>query len=219
MTLSTCPRKELHHVIEELDQALYNHHDWHRLLIRSLVCKQPADKQDLEPNAHEHCRFGQWYYSQTKDHLTQHPGFIAVGKEHKHLHELTKKLLETNLTGTTISNVDYDNFMNSLERLQLEIASLKNEIEELLYHRDVLTGASNREDMFSTLRKQFEMVKRKIYDSSAVIMMDLDYFSRVNNVYGHPMGDKVLVAVVNCVNANLRAYDSIFRYFAQDKSS
>lgn len=46
----------------ELDQALYNHLQWHKNLIRVLACRAPCDKHDIIPKAHKECRFGQWYY-------------------------------------------------------------------------------------------------------------------------------------------------------------
>jgi hypothetical protein len=45
MALNEVTRDELQSVIAQLKEALYNHQQWHGNLIRSLVCKQPGDKQ------------------------------------------------------------------------------------------------------------------------------------------------------------------------------
>jgi len=45
----------------------------------------------------------------------------------------------------------------------------------------------------------------------AVIALDLDHFKQVNDVYGHPTGDKVLVALARTLQENVRAGDQAFR--------
>lgn len=50
---------QLQSVLGQLDQALYNHEQWHRNISRALISRLPADPPDL----HRHCRFGQWYDS------------------------------------------------------------------------------------------------------------------------------------------------------------
>ncbi len=217
MALSDLSRSDLQDIVTLLDQALYNHTEWYRLLIRALVCRLTSDQHDLSPNAHKQCRFGQWYYNTSASkNLEKNEGFMAIGKEHERMHHLATKLLETSQMNISISTYDYDNFANSLERLQLEMFALKHELEELIYSRDPLTGALNRIDMLPILREHQALLKRNVYKSSYLVMMDLDHFSEVNNTYGHAAGDKVLMTIAHYVIKNLRPYDKVFRYGGEE---
>ncbi len=59
MDLSKIHREELQDIISQCEQALYNHQQWYNLIIRSLICKLPHDRQDIIDDAHKECRFGQ----------------------------------------------------------------------------------------------------------------------------------------------------------------
>lgn len=216
MALTNLPHDQLQSIILQLDQALYNHREWHRLLIRALVCRLQADQHDLLPEAHKECRFGQWIYQYAHKKLLDSPGFVAITQEHERMHQLAKQMLMSAGVGTIISTDSYDKFANSLERLRLEISTLRHELEELVYNRDPLTGAINRLDMLGILRETQELVKRKIYKSCCLAMMDIDNFGKINDAYGHAAGDKTLVTIVHYITDNLRAYDKIFRYGGEE---
>lgn len=216
MSLTDMSHQELQTIIDHLDQALYNHKEWHRLLIRALVCQLEPNAHDLASEAHKECRFGQWYYNHQDGGIVEHPRFIAIGDEHIRLHKLAASLITASMTKSSVSTYDYDNFSNSLERLQLEIFSLKHELEELIYQRDPLTKATSRLYMLPILHEQVELLRRHVYQSSYIIMMDLDHFSDINNNYGHVAGDKVLAGITSFVIKNLRAYDKVFRYGGEE---
>ena len=148
MPITSLDHEELQNILFQLEQASYHHHQWYNLVIRSLVCKLPPDRHDLNSVAHKECRFGQWYYEIAPDNLHQHSGFIALGKEHKRMHALAAKLLGATNVGTNINPCDYDDFANSLERMRLELAVLQREISELLYNRDSLFTMASTTEIF-----------------------------------------------------------------------
>lgn len=209
-------RTELQQIMTQLDQALHNHQQWHNDLMRTLICRLPYDKHDAAPEAHKECRFGQWYYENTLPSIKKNPGFIAIGDAHKNMHQLARNILVTLHTSNSISSYDYDNFANSLERLKLEIYALKNELEAAFYDHDPLTMALNRVTLLPILREQQEMIKRKLSDSCCIAMMDLDSFKKINDTYGHIVGDKVLAAISRYVIEHLRPYDKLFRYGGEE---
>jgi diguanylate cyclase len=206
---------EVQAIIRQLDQALYNHMQWHGTLNRTLICRLPYDERDVVEDAHRRCLFGQWYYNQAPQRLRDHPAFVAMEAEHRRMHELAARLLHVAAADTPLTGFDYDAFANSLERLRLQIQTLKRELEDALYNRDALTGANARIGMLTRLREQQELVKRGVH-SCAIAMMDLDHFKDINDRLGHSAGDQVLAAAVGCVVNSIRPYDSVFRYGGEE---
>lgn len=215
MQLQNVDRTSMQQLLSQLDVALYNHQQWHNVLVRTIACRLPSDKHDIVEDAHKECRFGQWYYSNTTAFISEHPGFIAIGESHKHMHHQARQLLNSLETSNTISPMDYDNFANAMERLRLEISALKNEVELILYNRDPLTMAINRISMLPMLREQQELVRRRS-ESCCLAMLDLDFFKKVNDEYGHVAGDKVLAAIGHFLLEHVRAYDKVFRYGGEE---
>jgi len=209
------PPSQLQSMLSQLDQALYNHEQWYKNLSRALIARLPADPPDLQPDAHHRCRFGQWYDSADASALHNHPTFVAMGQAHEQMHHLATGLLQRESDGLPISPGDFDQFNNVLDRMRLEIQSLRRELSETLQNRDALTGARNRVTLLSDLREQHALVRRSL-QTCAVAMLDLDHFKRVNDEHGHLAGDSVLAATAQCVQAQLRPYDRVYRYGGEE---
>ena len=208
-------QQELQMTLQQLDQALYSHEQWLKEVIRTIICRLPYDLRDVAEDSHRQCRFGQWYYGNPPLALREHPAFVAIETEHARMHQLGAKLLLAATNETTGSPIDYDHFINTEERLHLEICSLKHELDALLLNRDALTGADNRFSMLAKLRELRELVKRRVQQCSLAIM-DLDHFKTINDTYGHSIGDQMLVALVHYIKTHLRPYDQIYRYGGEE---
>ena len=82
---------------------------------------------------------------------------------------------------------------------------------ELLYtaHRDARTGVYNKENT----QKVIDSILREenITGFHGFLIMDMDHFKEVNDVYGHALGDKVLEMFGNFLKAQLREQDVIGR--------
>jgi len=207
--------EELQTVLLQLDQAIYNHEQWSKGLDRTLICKSHCDQRDVSPEAHRQCQFGQWYYTHAPAKLQQLPAFVAIEAEHARMHQLATRLLMAVAVGKTISPYEYDNFAQTLERLRLQLHSLKRELNDQLYNRDPLTGVNTRIGLLTELREQHELVKRRV-QPCGLVMMDLDLFKAVNDGHGHPAGDQVLVETAVFLMEHLRTYDKVFRYGGEE---
>lgn len=206
----------LQEAVQQLDQAMYNHEQWFKNLDRTLVCRATCDERDLASDSYRQCPFGQWYYHGVIPAIRDLAGFESIGVEHQRMHEIAASLLQVSAEGGAISPYDYDAFANSLERLRLQIQTLRRELTELLYRRDPLTGAESRLSLLTVLREQHELLTRGVQKACSIAMMDLDSFKRVNDTFGHPAGDKVLVEFAAFVMANVRPYDKLFRYGGEE---
>lgn len=201
--------------LSQLERAIDNHDKWFDAIARTLICRLPHEHRDVSEDAHRLCMFGQWYYDHAPDRLRSHPAFIAIESEHKRMHQLAAGLLRTAAAGGTITTQDFDDFVNSMQRLRLQLYTLKHEVEDALYNLDPLTGAASRTGMLTKLREQQDMVKRKV-QSCSIAMLDLDHFKDINDRYGHTAGDKVLVTAAHYVMQHIRPYDRLFRYGGEE---
>lgn len=201
--------------IAQLDQAIYNHDQWYKNVVRVLVARLPPDASDLMCDAHQQCRFGQWYESDAVGPLRDIPAFVALGEAHKSMHASGTHLLQRIGDDLPISAGDLDQFSNLLDHMRLELESLRRDLAETVRNRDPLTDARNRASMLSDLREQHALVRRGLQEC-ALVMIDIDHFKDVNDRHGHAMGDTVLKALARCLQANMRPYDRLYRYGGEE---
>lgn len=81
--------------------------------------------------------------------------------------------------------------------------------------RDPLTGALNRRAMNLDLATQIERFARQP-EAVSVAIMDLDFFKRLNDRYGHEAGDRVLVKLVEVVQRRIRCSDRLYRFGGEE---
>ncbi len=81
--------------------------------------------------------------------------------------------------------------------------------------RDPLTGLANRRHMDETLRQEHYRAQR-FRHPLAVAMGDLDYFKRINDSWGHALGDEVLKAIAEILRTGLRVTDLPTRYGGEE---
>ncbi len=211
MALYDVTRDELQGMLAQLEEAFHNHKEWHSALTRILICKLPGDKHDTSPKAHRECRFGQWYYGGVPDKLRCMPGFIAMGEAHLRMHKLAAELLIAAGADRHMTSLEFDAFVNALQRLQLEIVALQRELEDALHNHDSLTGAINRFGILPTLREQQELVKRRA-QVCCIVMVDLNNLKAINERHGHLAGDLALAGTAHYLIDSVRPYDKLFRY-------
>jgi diguanylate cyclase len=75
---------------------------------------------------------------------------------------------------------------------------------------DSLTGAFNRRFYSEILKKEWSRYKR-YGDNFSCALIDIDYFKKVNDTYGHDVGDQVLVNTVKLISTELRESDFLIR--------
>jgi len=84
-----------------------------------------------------------------------------------------------------------------------------------LAHRDALTGVNNRTTFDDSLGREISLAHRHDYDFT-MLLIDIDFFKKVNDVYGHKAGDDALKLIANTIKKNLRATDLLYRYGGEE---
>jgi diguanylate cyclase (GGDEF)-like protein len=98
----------------------------------------------------------------------------------------------------------------AMERLSRALEGLREQAMT-----DPLTGLYNRRYMWEFLQREWIRSKRKEIPL-AVIMIDLDYFKRVNDTFGHQAGDFVLTAVSAVLRTHIRSSDIVCRHGGEE---
>jgi len=111
--------------------------------------------------------------------------------------------------------------LSEKERLVKELSDANTELEKTqailqdLAIRDELTGLYNRREMDLILQEEMQRSQRYRRPLS-LVMLDIDHFKKVNDVYGHPAGDRVLRSFGVLLKNNLRATDRPIRYGGEE---
>ncbi len=98
--------------------------------------------------------------------------------------------------------------------LQEELIATREELR-VQATRDFLTGIWNRGMITQKLDEEISRAARA-NGSLGVIMVDIDHFKRINDTYGHPAGDSILVEVALRMQETLRAYDCLGRFGGEE---
>lgn len=86
---------------------------------------------------------------------------------------------------------------------------------ELLATTDALTGLLNRRRFDEKLHECFLALPRTGHHF-AVLMLDIDHFKRINDVHGHPAGDRVLKEIAQVITQNIRSTDTVARFGGEE---
>jgi diguanylate cyclase (GGDEF)-like protein len=98
--------------------------------------------------------------------------------------------------------------------LQNELISARETLR-IQAMQDSLTQILNHGAILDALLSEINRSHRE-YQSLSLIMADLDGFKKVNDSYGHVMGDQVLIEVARRMRNCLRSYDAIGRYGGEE---
>jgi diguanylate cyclase (GGDEF)-like protein len=90
--------------------------------------------------------------------------------------------------------------------------SIQKEEFEALAKTDPLTGLCNR----AGTRELLQSMQNNPYCEYSLIMFDIDHFKKINDTYGHEVGDSILCALAKRVNAYMRETDHIARWGGEE---
>jgi diguanylate cyclase (GGDEF)-like protein len=109
------------------------------------------------------------------------------------------------LGATTILKFSYSDEIEETYQRRMREAAL----------RDGLTGAYNKRYLLDRVVTELAFAQRHKTPLS-LIMLDVDHFKRINDTYGHPAGDAVLVRVATIVSEAVRREDVFARYGGEE---
>ena len=92
----------------------------------------------------------------------------------------------------------------------VQLAERQGDKLEIISKTDHLTGAASRFQIYDQVEEEFQRSYRTGHPTS-LLMIDIDHFKKVNDTYGHPVGDQVLRGLTDICRITLREIDVVGR--------
>ena len=108
-----------------------------------------------------------------------------------------------------------DRLATFLEATTNELEATIAELESLAQH-DQLTGIYNRRRMDEIITQRLTKGRRRSDQGLALLMYDIDHFKRINDTFGHEVGDMALIELTQCVQSVIRADDALGRWGGEE---
>ncbi len=91
---------------------------------------------------------------------------------------------------------------------------VNNELKELA-SKDALTQIYNRRILYKAGNDEFVRARNHVY-CFTILLFDIDFFKKVNDKYGHPAGDALLIELTELIAKNIRKTDLFARYGGEE---
>jgi diguanylate cyclase (GGDEF)-like protein len=111
----------------------------------------------------------------------------------------------------------YRNFMDTLlnqASMVIDNSMLHQRIRDMA-HTDGLTGLLNHRTFMEKIEEEFKRLDRENQDFS-LLLLDIDFFKKVNDEHGHPVGDVALKSVAGIIREMARSIDFVARYGGEE---
>jgi len=131
---------------------------------------------------------------------------------------LSNRLGELNETVVSFSELEskrtlqaeehVERITTKLNKVESEVLDLKASLHQAHQQAfiDALTGISNRRAYDERVKVEFERWKRN-KEALVLAVLDVDHFKRINDSFGHPIGDKVLKTICQLIDKKVRESD------------
>ncbi len=200
------------HLVSSIEESRRHHVAWLNDFNKQLISVKNRKPVNLGCNE---CCFLDLYYSINDEILRKHDVFIKIENTHKSLHEIANRLIEKHEINQPITSEEYDLFIAIELEFMKELDIIYSFIKEAHHSMDKLTNLPNKSFMLSTLKREYALLKREKIESS-LVFADIDFFKRINDKYGHLIGDKVLNKISMMLITNLREYDIASRFGGEE---
>ncbi|NET01957.1 MAG: diguanylate cyclase [Sphaerospermopsis sp. SIO1G1] len=149
--------------------------------------------------------------------------FLSASHEKSHLltafekgavDYITKPFNTLELLARVKMHIELKYSRQKLKQLLEEQIALVQELERLA-NTDALTGIWNRRYLFMIATQEMNRSQRYNFAFS-ILLIDIDNFKKVNDTYGHSIGDEVIIFMTKIVQENLRLPDCFGRFGGEE---
>lgn len=129
----------------------------------------------------------------------------------------TEKVIQKLLADTHTMQAVTSDMQTQLDESKHEINLLRTQLEEVREESltDALTGLTNRKGFSRKIEQAFPN-QDTANDRRCILMVDIDHFKRVNDTYGHLVGDKVIQFVATTLKKQVKGKDTVARFGGEE---
>jgi diguanylate cyclase (GGDEF)-like protein len=216
MPLSPFTADEFSELSCQLDEALQLHLGWQHRLLRDAMLGGAPRPDTVQPDAHELCGFGRWFRkNQSRLSKLNAASVTSLDEVHQAMHGAVRELYLARLGGKYVDPRWFDEFETSQSLMVKNVGQIKEHLVRSGAQIDPLTGLPLRHDLPGLFDLR-QADARRGGQCLWLVIMDVDHFKRINDRYGHPVGDAVLVHLAALLRASLRNTDVIIRYGGEE---
>ena len=203
-------------LVGALDEAMEAHLKWNRQILRCALLRTMPHEDVLLDDAHARCAFGRWLVA-SRDALSALDGNIAnhLDRAHRAMHASIRAICQRVAESKEGFEADLDAFEAAEAELLSLLATAKTKALSTAIRLDPLTGLPMRYGM----EHEFERIRRdsqRRNECLCAVMIDIDHFKKINDTYGHSVGDVALRQFAKAIKQTTRANESLYRFGGEE---
>ncbi len=201
----------------DLKRSLEAHREWMQTITTALVAREAINEQQfIAADAHLHCQFGRWLAKTLQNPLFNQSSFLKIEQYHRQLHD-TARILIGQLNDHGFVNMGTFKHFMQLQKEFYQHALLLFEYSVFNKQQfDPTTRLINRRSVDAVLANEYSRMQRSDNYQCCIAMADLDHFKKVNDAWGHDIGDLFLGHAARVFNDAIRRHDTVSRYGGEE---
>lgn len=212
--LHSLSEKDVLRINGELQKVLLAHISYGNSVSDAILFSK-HDKTAHAPK-HESGELRNWLSGVSNIELLNNHKFLAL-KQTCGVHgKLLTKLFKTLAGGKNVRVSDFRAFTASQDFITQTILDILNSLMEKKFQFDSMTGSINRRAFETILNKELDEINRGKKLAAGIVYVDVDYFKKVNDAFGHTVGDVVLQDMIKVIKGELRDSDIIARWGGEE---
>lgn len=195
-----------------LNNSFEAHFKWLVKVLHFITSKSALMPELTCYDAHKICEFGQWVDERLAEERNDGSFLHDIHRKHHAIHTTCRALVEA-IRDDNVSAAPFDGFENALVAFNASVTDYKTHLLQLRSHYDALTGLPLRrtlDESFSGIVEQFST--QGLY----LLLLDVDHFKKINDNYGHLVGDGVLRYLALTLEDNVRKCETVYRYGGEE---
>ncbi|MEL6775971.1 MAG: diguanylate cyclase [Cyanobacteria bacterium J06597_16] len=182
----------------------------------SLIGQPLAQVMRDWPDIISHCRSEDKFIKVliVRPHLPCHLEITVTRLYNRQQRSIGRLLVIRNITEQQQNQLQIEQSNTELKRQLKEIQTLRDQLKEQAI-RDGLTRLFNRRYFEETLPAEIDKANRAQQPLS-IMLLDIDYFKKVNDTYGHLAGDQALRMFASIIQKHIRSSDIACRYGGEE---
>lgn len=201
-------------ILAAVDDAIEEHGRWLTQWHRGLVCGLPPHPHIIDGDSEMLTQFGAWRDLHANDPLLQQMVFRQLWRSFTDMHREAGSVARKAVS-SSVQPETYDHVIRLSDEFLNRARKIRDAFRKAVSDLDPLTGLSNRTTMMTELTAEYDRALRS-GTPCCFALTDIDHFKKVNDTYGHAVGDEVLAATAGRLLSRMRPYDLIYRYGGEE---